>query len=38
MLGTCGEYIVDSTNTIDNIVELIKTSEDITYSLITKKD
>lgn len=32
MLGTCGEYIIDSTNTTDDIVELIKTSESITYS------
>lgn len=27
MLGTCGEYIVASTNTTDNIVDLIKQNE-----------
>ena len=38
MLGTCGEYIISSTNTTDDIVKLIKTSENINYSpFIIKK-
>ena len=27
MLGTCGEYIINSANTDDNIVDLIKQNE-----------
>lgn len=27
MLGTCGEYIVNSSNTVDNIVDKIKSYE-----------